>query len=80
MRWMLVVKSVFVAINSGSKALSAPNSSTDKCFDGGRQSHSIRILLLLQVAVLAWSYEKRIVRIITSREFAVVVVVVHFFL
>ena len=28
MRWMLAVKSVFVAINSGSKALNAPNSST----------------------------------------------------
>ena len=43
---------VFVATNSGRKALNAVNSSTDKCSDGGRLSQSISILLLLHVTVL----------------------------
>ena len=43
---------VFVASNSGSKALNAVNSSTDKCSDGARPSQYISILLLSYVAVL----------------------------
>ena len=43
---------MFVATNSGSKALNALNSSTDKYSDGDRMSQSIRILLLSHVEVL----------------------------